>query len=92
MLLHHPLFLVVRSLIDYFNKYRQATQVLQKASERGFRRRHLYQREESHLQQKGRAASRSQPSIFADFCFKIARYYDKYTAEIRASFERGTAL
>ncbi|EIN14570.1 mRNA splicing factor SYF2, partial [Punctularia strigosozonata HHB-11173 SS5] len=23
---------------------------------------------------------------------KIARYYDKYTAEIRASFERGTAL
>lgn len=27
-----------------------------------------------------------------DFSFKIARYYDKYTAEIRASFERGTAL
>jgi pre-mRNA-splicing factor SYF2 len=26
------------------------------------------------------------------FLFKIARYYDKYTAEIRASFERGTAL
>lgn len=25
-------------------------------------------------------------------CFKIGRYYDKYTAEIRASFERGTAL
>ena len=23
---------------------------------------------------------------------QIARYYDKYTAEIRASFERGTAL
>jgi pre-mRNA-splicing factor SYF2 len=23
---------------------------------------------------------------------KIARYFDKYTAEIRASFERGTAL
>jgi pre-mRNA-splicing factor SYF2 len=27
-----------------------------------------------------------------NFLFKIARYYDKYTAEIRASFERGTAL
>lgn len=25
-------------------------------------------------------------------CVQIARYYDKYTAEIRASFERGTAL
>lgn len=23
---------------------------------------------------------------------QIARYYDKYTTEIRASFERGTAL
>jgi pre-mRNA-splicing factor SYF2 len=29
---------------------------------------------------------------YAHFILQIARYYDKYTAEIRASFERGTAL
>jgi len=28
----------------------------------------------------------------SSLCLQIARYYDKYTAEIRASFERGTAL
>ena len=26
------------------------------------------------------------------FSLQIARFYDKYTSEIRASFERGTAL
>jgi len=30
--------------------------------------------------------------IRADDESQIARYYDKYTSEIRASFERGTAL
>jgi hypothetical protein len=33
---------------------RQTAQVLEKASKRGYRRHYLYQREESHLQQKGR--------------------------------------
>ena len=30
--------------------------------------------------------------IAANMPVQIARYYDKYTSEIRASFERGTAL
>ena len=32
------------------------------------------------------------PRIHHSSLAQIARYYDKYTAEIRASFERGTAL
>ena len=31
-------------------------------------------------------------SAFRSHLPQIARYYDKYTTEIRASFERGTAL
>lgn len=31
-------------------------------------------------------------AFFSPFLIQIARFYDKYTTEIRASFERGTAL
>ncbi|KAF7789993.1 hypothetical protein EIP86_000941 [Pleurotus ostreatoroseus] len=41
---------------------------------------------------KVRAAKWSVYDSFSSALSQIARYYDKYTAEIRASFERGTAL
>ena len=34
----------------------------------------------------------SRLGFISSFLIQIARFYDKYTSEIRASFERGTAL
>jgi pre-mRNA-splicing factor SYF2 len=41
---------------------------------------------------KVRLLSSNRDGSYTSWISQIARYYDKYTAEIRASFERGTAL
>ena len=40
----------------------------------------------------GRSSSHRCEGFISYFLIQIARFYDKYTTEIRASFERGTAL
>ncbi len=74
---------------------RQEEQILAQTSQRRRGRCHVYQRAQPRLQQEGK--HRFLPALAAlgshlSVPIQIARYYDKYTAEIRASFERGTAL
>ena len=40
----------------------------------------------------GRSSGYRFGETISPFLIQIARFYDKYTTEIRASFERGTAL
>lgn len=54
----------------------------------------------TYINERNRVFNKKVRHCFQPYCFiltyslvvQIARYYDKYTSEIRASFERGTAL
>ena len=81
-------------------QYRQKEEILKKEEQRRRGRYHIHQRTKQGVQQEGSCTlvvcSPHVERVFMididTFAIQIARYYDKYTAEIRASFERGTAL
>ena len=78
--------------VSQASQRRQEAAILKKEEQRGRGRYHLHQRAQQGVQQKGRSSLPLRHVTATQLAFQIARYYDKYTAEIRASFERGTAL